>query len=343
MKPTRNTPFRRVLSLFLLLLILTIPVLYFAGCSGSSRETTNDPGKITGKISISGAFALYPLTVKWAEAFMQQHPGVIIDISAGGAGKGMVDVLSGMVDLAMFSREVTEMETSKGAWKLAVARDAVFPVLNVHNPNYIETMRKGLTKEQLQEVFLGNIQEWGSLLGNGSQEKLHVYTRSDACGAAAMWAAYFGLEQENLKGTGVFGDPGIADAVRKDYLGIGYNNLAFLYDLKTRQSVTGLAVVPIDFNGNRIIDPEEKLYGSLDDVMNFIQSGAYPSPPARSLYLISKGVPASPAVVAFLQFILTDGQHLVPEAGYVCMDSVTIASGKSSFLKPSESEGAINR
>ena len=42
-----------------------------------------------------------------------------------------------------------------------------------------------------------------------SKEKINVYTRSDACGAAEMWAKYMGKKQEDLKGIGIYGDPGM--------------------------------------------------------------------------------------------------------------------------------------
>jgi phosphate transport system substrate-binding protein len=57
--------------------------------------------KLSGQLSISGAFALYPMTIKWAEEFRKVNPGVKIDISAGGAGKGIADALSGMVEIGM--------------------------------------------------------------------------------------------------------------------------------------------------------------------------------------------------------------------------------------------------
>jgi phosphate transport system substrate-binding protein len=53
----------------------------------------------------------------------------------------------------------------------------------------------------------------------------------DAAGAPETWAKYLGnKKQEDLLGIGVFGDPGIAEAVAKDPLGIGYNNLGYAYD-----------------------------------------------------------------------------------------------------------------
>ena len=57
--------------------------------------------ELKGEIQLSGAFALYPMAVKWAEEFRKIHPKVRIDISAGGAGKGITDALAKVVDLGM--------------------------------------------------------------------------------------------------------------------------------------------------------------------------------------------------------------------------------------------------
>ena len=69
-----------------------------------------------GTISISGAWALYPMVLKWAEEFKKIHPKVKIDVQAGGAGKGMADVLAGMADFGMVSRDIHPEEVKKGAF-----------------------------------------------------------------------------------------------------------------------------------------------------------------------------------------------------------------------------------
>ena len=53
--------------------------------------------KSTGQISISGAFALYPMVIRWADEYKKINPGIRFDISAGGAGKGISDALNNMV------------------------------------------------------------------------------------------------------------------------------------------------------------------------------------------------------------------------------------------------------
>ena len=81
------------------------------------------------------------------------------------------------------------------------------------------------------------------MAGIPSKDKISVYTRSDSCGAAETWAQYLGKKnQEDLKGVGVYGDPGLAEAVRKDLLGIGYNNLGFAYDFKAGLPLEGLGL-----------------------------------------------------------------------------------------------------
>ena len=291
---------------------------------GSKAGQKSDDMK--GKITISGAFALYPMTVRWAEEFKKFHPHVTINISAGGAGKGMADALSRMVDLGMYSKELSPEERAKGAWYIGVARDAVLPTVNARNPVLKDLLSKGLTKQKFFDIFIsGKITTWGSAVNNSSKVTLQPFTRSDACGAAEMWAKYLmGKKQEDLLGLGVNGDPGVADAIRKTENGIGFNNLNFIFDMNTRKVYPGLAVIPIDLNGNGKIDQEESIYKTLDQVMKAIQSGIYPSPPARDLYLVAAGKPQNKIVLAFLQWILTDGQKYLTEAGYVTLSNEKI-------------------
>ena len=310
--------------------ILASLILICSGCGpSSSRKSQQNPEELKGTISISGAFALYPMTVKWAEEFMKENPGVRIDISAGGAGKGMTDALSGMVDLGMVSREITQPEIDKGAWFIAVTKDAVLPTISDKNPVLKDLLSKGFTKEMFQEIFLmEDPHTWGEYIAVPNTDKINVYTRSDACGAAEMWGKYLGKNQESLKGIGVFGDPGIADAVKNDKYSIGFNNVNYAFDLKSRRNYQGLVVLPIDQNGNRMIDPEENFYTDLDSLMQAIQTGKYPSPPARDLYFVGNGKPDSPLVVAFLTWILEKGQQYVHEAGYVQLPEEKIAAEK---------------
>jgi phosphate transport system substrate-binding protein len=276
--------------------------------------------ELTGQISLSGAFALYPLAVKWADEFKKIHPKVKIDVSAGGAGKGITDALAKVVDLGMVSREIHPEEVKKGAWSVVVAKDAVVATINARNPKIKELLAKGITQDAARKIFVtGEFKSWGNVLGVNSQIPIHLYNRSDACGAGETWAKYLGKKQEDLLGTGVFGDPGVASAVQKDPLGFGYNNISYAYDLKTKKPNAGIVVLPIDVNNNGKIDKDEQFYATSTQLIAAIAEGRYPSPPARDLYLVANGKPTKPEVIAFLKFILTEGQKYNVPNGYISL------------------------
>jgi phosphate transport system substrate-binding protein len=298
---------RSFLIIALLSSTLTVPKSY-------SQE------KKSGQISISGAFALYPMVIRWADEYKKINPGVRFDISAGGAGKGISDALNGMVEIGMVSREIYPEEIKKGAFPIAVTKDAVVAVVSELNPSINDILSKGLKKDAANNIWItGRYTTWAQAFG-AKAAPIHVYTRSDACGAAEMWAKFFGKKQEDLLGVGVFGDPGLAQAVKKDPLGIGYNNIGYAYDATTRKQIKGLRVVPIDLNNNGKIDSDEDFYTSMDDLINAIASGKYPSPPSRELFFVMKGSPKDNKVVTeFIKWVLTDGQKFVNEAGYISL------------------------
>lgn len=303
----------------LLVSILLAVSLLLSACGGAGAPgNPKSADTLRGAITISGAFALYPMMTRWAEEFQKIHPDVQFDISAGGAGKGMTDAVSGAVDIGMVSRGIKPEEEAQGAYGIAVTKDAVFPVVHAKNPVAAEILAQGISQETFVKIYItGEIKTWGQLVGKPEvTDEIHVYTRSDACGAAEMWAKFTGnKKQEDLLGIGVNGDPGVLEAVLKDPLGMGYNNLGYAFDLASGQPVAGALIVPIDLNGDGKTDDDERIE-TMPEAIQLVASGKYPSPPARPLYLVTKNKPTG-VVQAFIHWILTDGQAFVSEAGYV--------------------------
>ena len=313
-------------------------------CGGGDRKARkNAVGEHSGDITISGAFALYPLVVKWSEEFQELHPGVSINVSTGGAGRGMTDVLADKVDLGMVSREVHDSELEKGALPFACAKDAVVITINAENPLAQEVIRHGISKETATKIWItGEYTTWGQVLGTDNKTPIHVYGRSDDCGAAETFAMWMGKQQEDLLrpikyritsffymigmrykdplGKELSGDPGLAAVIQADKLGIGYNNIDYAYDGKSHKPHTGLLICPIDINNDGTIDDEEYFYDNKDDFIAAVAEDKYPSPPARDLYLVSHGVPTNPTVVAFLEYVLTVGQKDNLPEGYIGLD-----------------------
>jgi phosphate transport system substrate-binding protein len=312
----------KIITRFLLAITLAALLLSACGTSTPAPQSQDDltplDETLKGTIAISGAFALYPMMTRWAEEYQKIHPEVQFDISGGGAGKGMTDTLTGAVDIGMVSRAIKPEEEAQGAFYVGCVKDAVFPVVNAKNPVIADILAKGITQDTFRKIFITEeIKSWGEVAGRPEiTDEIHLYTRSDAAGAADVWAQFMGGKgQADLKGIGVNADPGLLDAVVKDPLGIGYNNLGYAFDLSTGKLPAGASVVPIDANMNGTADPDEVITTQAQ-ATEAVATGRYPSPPARVLNLVTKGKPSG-LVQNFIVWVLTDGQAFVPEAGYV--------------------------
>ena len=314
--------------IYRLLVVGLLLTSVFSAC-GHNTASQNEEA-LKGNISISGAFAIYPLMTRWAEEFQRINPGVRFDISSGGAGKGMEDVLARKVDIGMVSREIASEEEAQGAHPLPIAKDAVFALVNEDNPVLDDLIAQGITSEILTKIFItGEITTWGEVVGDPAiTENIQVYTRQDICGAAAIWGAFLGGTQEDMLGDGKFGDPGMVQAIQADPSGIVYNNLIYAYGLGDVPP-EGTIILPIDFNTNGQADPEEIL-DTREKAADAIKAGLYPAPPSRVLYLVINGKPDG-VVRIFLDWALTDGQTYVERSGYIRLPEEQLESALQSI------------
>ena len=296
-----------------ILIIGVVGMVSLSGCTTTQKENT---------IKVSGAYSLYPMMVIWAQEYHSLHPDINIDVSSGGAGKGMADALADSVNLGMVSRDVTTAESDQGIVAVAVVEDAVLATINTDNPVLDIIVEKGLTKQQLREIFINySIPTWGQLIGDSNNtDPIKVYSRSDPCGAAEAWVKYLGdYTQDDIPTieqiTKVKGDDSMSKSIAGDPLGIGYSNVNYIYSNSTKAPKEGMVVVPLDLNENGTIDPEENFYESRDDIVNAEINNTLPSPPSRLVYLVTlnnfTGITKD-----FVRWILTDGQQYTFDNGY---------------------------
>jgi len=321
---------KKMKAIIVVLILSTIGIVSLSGCT-SQKENT---------IKVSGAYSLYPMMVIWAQEYQTLHPDIRIDVSSGGAGKGMADALAGSVDLGMVSRNIAAAEISQGIVYVSVAEDAVLGTINTDNPVLDKILEHGLTKQELREIFMNySIPTWGQLVGDvNNTDSIKVYSRSDPCGAAETWVKYLGdYKQDDIPTieeiTKVKGDDSMSKAIASDSLGIGYSNVNYIYSNTTKTPKEGIVVIPLDLNENGTIDPEENFYGSRDDVVNAEINNTLPSPPSRLVYLVTlnnfTGITKD-----FVRWILTDGQQYCFNSGYgavpsdILDDQLQILEGK---------------
>ena len=289
-----------------LLLLLRGILVPFEPCLWAESQN------LQGHLTVAGAWAIYPTVVAWAEAFQKIHPNVKIDVSAGGAGKGVADVIAGLADIGMVSREPDPAELQKDIRAVYILKDAVFPIVSENNPAILDLLKIGLKRSVLKEIYVtGTMTRWNQAITPGAQKPIHIYTRSDASGAAASWANYLGAKQEDLRGIGVYGDPGLLEATRRDPLAIGYTNFSFVF-IRQGTVVPGIRLLSIDANENGLADPKE-VYENRQQTLAAIEAGHYPL--ARKDYLFIKKTTTS-LVKEFIRFALSqEGTEIVGEVG----------------------------
>lgn len=306
------------------ILLITTGSLILSGCTGQQSNI----------IKISGANALQPMMEVWAKEYQKLYPEIRIDVSGGGAGKGMTESLAGVVDIGMYSKEVTSNDIANGVFWVSVASDAVIATMNSQNPVKDLILTQGVTKAHLRDIFMSvyenrTIKTWGDLVGNpnASTQRIWVFTRQDSCGAAEMWAKYLGTYlQDNLTATAdaaQIEDAGVRTAVQGNVNSIGYNNINTVYDIQTKLPYTGILPIPLDLNENGILDENESFYDNSTEIVNAIRNHIYPWPPARNLHLVTKNN-FTGIVKDFVEWILIEGQQYVETSGYLKLPEQTL-------------------
>src|SRR5690242_7804355 len=106
-------------------------VLTIAGTAGSAGRG----------ITLKGSDTMVILAQRWAEVYMQSHPGSIIQVTGGGSGTGIAALINGTTDICTASRPMKEDEKRKlrdrfqsMGTEIAVAKDGLSIYLNEANP-----------------------------------------------------------------------------------------------------------------------------------------------------------------------------------------------------------------
>jgi len=123
---------------------------------------TNVPSGTT--VKIEGSTSMVQINQILKNNFEQQFPGTIVDTQAGGTDKGIESLLQDSADIAAISRPLTPQEKSQGIVAVPVAKDAIAIVVGKEN-----TFQRGLTNDQVVEIFTGQITNWSEVGGNPTE------------------------------------------------------------------------------------------------------------------------------------------------------------------------------
>ena len=216
-------------------------------------------------------------------------------------------------------------------------RYAQLPIANSNRKDLQALQQKGFTQQDIKNIYF-NAQQNKT---DGLSEPVTIYRRDKKVCASRSFAENVTGNQLDVAGTLVNGDDrALSAAVKNDVNGISYNNLGLIYNLKTRKVADSIAIIPIDLNENGIIDSNEKIYTTLDDVLNFLSTSNNNSIPQDNVNVVINKKTISKNAVDFLNWIITQGQQYNRAYGFLSLDK-TVIVGEQKLLNSLVNDNAL--
>ncbi|MFH1119848.1 MAG: hypothetical protein V1775_08490 [Bacteroidota bacterium] len=289
-----------------LLLLLAIK----ASCEGVDSKQTALQQK---PVDIICAPELYELTVKWASEYSSVNPGAEIRVINAADNNSIQSSGDGLRFCSGYSPDVSGNEP---ILKMALGRNVIVPVMNAGNPYMHEIMQKGISPQLFNQIFKDpEKRNWGSVVKNGQNSPVHLFITNDETTKAGL-TGFLQEEQLPIAGITVANQEEVLSALQNDPYAIAFCNLVSLINQENQHMIENISLLPIDKNGNGHLDYIEDIYGDLNLFMRGVWIGKYPNALHNNIYAISQSRTANEGELAFLEWVITEGQQFINSNGY---------------------------
>lgn len=267
---------------------------------GCRRATPHAKDVITN----GGSDTMVNLAQMWAEAYRQVAPTVSVEVSGGGSGVGIRDLMQGMTQIANCSREIEKPEqellhqkTGRDAFETVVGYDAI--AIFVHPRNPMET----ISLEELASIFgqEGKVERWSQLGAAlpGASDKIIRVSRQNSSGTYLYFRDKV-LRKKDFKlgSCDMSGSKDVVELVARTKGAIGYSGMGYATEhvkmlrIRTKEYPDGVA-----------------------PTVENVQNRHYPL--ARAVYMYTLGKPEG-QLETYVTWVLSPaGQQVVRMAGFV--------------------------
>ena len=245
-----------------------------------------------------------PLIEKWIEEYAKTEPGVEFQIAKG----------QGNVDLNV----VLEDKDKNFNHIVYFGETAVLPITARSSEAARLLEGKHLNAKKLKQLFFLNDDFDEDVKKNKVFESIIIYSGSNATSIATSFAHNFGEESANFRGKRISGDDLFLNtALQKDPLGVSFNALSNIFDLKSRHLKSDLSLVGIDVKHDLAQSFSDN--GTLDEMLNALENDKV-SEVAIERIGLNYNI-ADEAVARFLEWILNNGTKYNHEYGLLNLDS----------------------
>ncbi|MDY5232886.1 MAG: substrate-binding domain-containing protein [Faecalicoccus sp.] len=123
------------------------------------RETTGafTSNGASGDLTVGGSSSVTPVMEKLAETYEKINTGANVSVQQSDSTSGAENTISGVYEIGMCSRDLTEEEQSKGLTPTTIALDGIAVIVNKENAV------DNLTTDQIKQIYTGEITDWADI------------------------------------------------------------------------------------------------------------------------------------------------------------------------------------
>jgi hypothetical protein len=287
---------------------LTIAVLFSISISNIWAEETSTNASSVRYVK-APRFAR-PLVEKWITEYAKTQPDVEFQIAKGNQNQDNIALN------IVFDNQNTEREEFSHV--VYFGEFAVLPITASGSEAAKVLEGKHLNSKKLKQLYFLNDDFDEDVKKNKQFEKLVIYSGSNASSVATSFAHNFGEESSNFRGKRISGDDLFLNtALIKDPLGVSFNALPNIFDLKSRHIKDNLTIIGIDVKKSLEDSFSDK--ATLDELILALENGKV-SEVAVEKIGVSFNI-ADDAVNQFLSWVLAQGTKYNHEYGLLNPDN----------------------
>lgn len=274
---------KKSMKLLIAAVVATMSIGVFTGCESKENNGSDNTSKNV-TISISGSTSMGKLMEKEAESYKGKNENVSIEIQQIGSSAGIKNVISGVSEIGMASRELKDEEKSQ-VKETTIAYDGIALITNPKNGV------ENLTMEDIKNIYTGQITNWKEL--GGKDSPIVVVSREDGSGTRDAFGEIVGFKGEELikEATISDGNGAVKTTVAGNENAIGYISFEHIDETVKALKVEGVEATP-----DKVLDKSYKL--------------------SRPFLVVSKEGKLTEEGQKFIDYILSEeGQKIVEETG----------------------------
>jgi phosphate transport system substrate-binding protein len=161
---------------------LCVALALVGACGGTAKPAAPTADPLAGRYTATGGGGALAAVNALAKRFSELHPGVVFQIDETGSDAGVNLATSGAVDFGFTSRALTAAESAQLS-SVGIGLAGTCVIVNSANP------LKNLTKEQVRQIFAGDITNWKQV--GGQDLAIKVFIREANAATRGSFEAYF--------------------------------------------------------------------------------------------------------------------------------------------------------